>query len=85
VAEHSIEEAQNINFNNIMILEKETGYMDHLVKEATEIHLHPNNFNRDGGFTLSRAWYPVTNMLKQDGKTPLRKQGQTLQVLDSTH
>jgi hypothetical protein len=55
VAEHSIEAGHNIDFNNIMILEKVTVYMDHLVKEAVEIHLHPNNFNTDGGFTLSRA------------------------------
>jgi hypothetical protein len=53
VAEHGIEAGHNINFNNIMILEKVTGYMDHLVKEAIEICLHPNNFSGDGGFTLS--------------------------------
>jgi hypothetical protein len=33
-------------------------------------------------FTLSRAWYPMTNMLKQSDKTPIRKQGQTSQALD---
>jgi hypothetical protein len=48
VAEHSIEAGHNIDFN-IMIL---AGYMDHLVKEAIEICLHPSNFNRDGGFTF---------------------------------
>jgi hypothetical protein len=32
------------------------GYTDCLVKEAIEIQLHPNNFNRDGGFILRRAW-----------------------------
>jgi hypothetical protein len=78
VVEHSIEAGHVINFNNIMILEKVTGYMDYLVKEAIEIRLHPNNFNRDRGFTLSQACYPVTNMLKQSGKTPIRKQVQTL-------
>jgi hypothetical protein len=58
--------------------------MDRLVKEAMEIHLHPNNFNRDGDFTLSWAWQPVTNMLKQSGE-PVNKQGQTTQALDSAH
>jgi hypothetical protein len=53
VAEHSIEAGHKIDFNNITILEKVTGFMDRLVKEAMEIHLHPNNFNRDGDFTLS--------------------------------
>jgi hypothetical protein len=47
--------------------------------------LHPKNFNRDGGFTLSRSWYLVTNMLKQYGDTPIRKQGQAKQALDSAH
>jgi hypothetical protein len=55
VAEHSIEAGHNIDFNNIAILEKVTEYMDLLVKEAIEICLHPNNFNRDGGFNLSQA------------------------------
>jgi hypothetical protein len=83
VAEHSIEARHNIDFN-ITILENVTGYMDRLVKEAIEICLHPNNFNRDGGFTSSRAWQPVTNMLKQSGE-PISKEGQTTQVLDSAH
>jgi hypothetical protein len=84
VAEHSIEAGRNIDFNNITILEKVTGYMDRLVKEAIEIRLHPNNFNRDGGFNLSRAWQSVTNMLKQSGG-PISKQGQTMQALDFAH
>jgi hypothetical protein len=37
--------------------------MDHLVKEAIEIHQNNNNFNRDGGFILSQAWLPITNTL----------------------
>ena len=37
--------------------------MDHLAKEATEIHLNKNTFNRDGGFILSQAWSPITNTL----------------------
>jgi hypothetical protein len=84
VVEHSIEAGHNIDFNNITILEKVTRYMDHLVKEAIEIRLHPNNFNSDGGFNLSRAWQPVTNMLKQSWK-PISKQGQATQALDSAH
>jgi hypothetical protein len=37
--------------------------VDRLVKEAIEIYLNKNNFNRDGGFILSQAWSPITNML----------------------
>jgi hypothetical protein len=34
--------------------------MDRLMKE---IQLHPDNFNRDNGFILSHAWYPLINQL----------------------
>jgi hypothetical protein len=37
--------------------------LDCLVKEAIQIKLTQNNFNRDNGFTLSRAWNPVTKLL----------------------
>jgi hypothetical protein len=37
--------------------------MDCLVKEAIEIYLNKNNFNRDSGFILSQAWSPITNTL----------------------
>jgi hypothetical protein len=32
-----------------------------MIKEAIEIRLLPQNFNRDGGFTLSQSWYLVTS------------------------
>jgi hypothetical protein len=57
VAEHSIE-AGHSNFNMMMVLEKVTGCMNRLVKEAIQIRLHSNNFNRDRGFTLSRTNQP---------------------------
>ena len=37
--------------------------MDSLVKKATEKWLNMEKFNRNSGFTLSQAWYPVTDML----------------------
>jgi hypothetical protein len=43
------------------MLDKASGYIDRLVKEAIEIRLHDNNFSRDDGFIMSRAWYPATN------------------------
>ena len=40
------------------------GYMDRLVKEAIEIQLHSNNFNRDGTFMLSRTWQRILKQLQ---------------------
>jgi hypothetical protein len=72
----------NIDFSRISILDKATGYRDRKIKEAVEIRLYPRNFNRDGGFTLSRSWFPVTNLLKQYRDPPIQRQGQ---AYDTTH
>lgn len=36
--------------------------MDHLVKNAIEIHLNKYKCNRNGGFILSQALLPIANM-----------------------
>jgi hypothetical protein len=57
-----------ISFIGASVLNKTSGYLDHLVMEAIEIHLK-KNFNRESGFILSQAWSPTTSMLlneKQD-------------------
>jgi hypothetical protein len=63
VAGHRFDSGHNIDFSSVYILNKATGFMDRIIKEAIEIRLHPRNFKRDSGFTLSCAWYPVLNML----------------------
>jgi hypothetical protein len=65
MAEHKFETCHNTEFGSITILDKAPGYMDHLIKEALKIRLHPRNFNRNRGFSLSLSWYPVTNIIKQ--------------------
>jgi len=45
------------------VLDRASGYMDRLIKEAIQIRLNHKNFNRDNGFTLSPAWNPVTKLL----------------------
>lgn len=72
VAEHSTSTDHCINFSGTSILDRTSGYVDCLVKEANEIHLNKNNFNRDGGFILSQAWSPITNMLMNIRAGPSR-------------
>jgi len=49
--------------------------MDGLVKKAIERHLHPNSFNGQEGFTLSRTGHPIMKSLTQGKETPKEKQG----------
>jgi hypothetical protein len=65
VAGHSINTGHQIDFNNISVLYRASGCMDCLIMEAIEVKLNYKNFNRYGSFTMSWAWYPVTNLFRQ--------------------
>jgi hypothetical protein len=43
VVEHNIEWSHQINLKDAEVLQYAVGYMDHLIKEAIEIWLHPIN------------------------------------------
>jgi hypothetical protein len=85
VAEYRFETGHKIDFSNTSILDKATGYRDRMTKEVIKIRLHPINFNRNLGFTLSRSWCPVTNMIKKYTAAPIQNQTEAKQALDSTH
>jgi hypothetical protein len=70
VAEHGIDHGHRIQFHNSSILAMKTRYMDRIVREATEIELHPYNINREGGFCLSKSWKPLIGSLKLSGHDP---------------
>ena len=72
VAQHAIENNHTIEFNQTEILAKPKGYFNLARREALEIEQHPNNFNRDMGYQVSRTWRPLLNN-KQHGVT--RDQG----------
>jgi hypothetical protein len=38
------------------ILSTKPRYMDQMIREATEIELHPNNMNREDSFCPSTSW-----------------------------
>jgi hypothetical protein len=43
--------------------------MDRLLREATELNLHPNNINREDGLLL-RTWQPAIQQLRRNRSTP---------------
>jgi predicted chitinase len=56
VAEHIIHIGHSMKFSHIQRMVRVNGYTDSMVKEAIEIQLLRNNFNRDSGFMLSEMW-----------------------------
>jgi hypothetical protein len=80
--QNRFETGHNTDFNHTSILDKATEYMDHMIKKAIEIRLHPNNFNRGIAFTLSQSWQLVTKKYTQ---APIQRRARAKQALESAH
>jgi len=59
MAEHTINLGHHILLNDTSILAKKPRCMECLIREAREIEVHPDNMNREEGFTLSKSWKPL--------------------------
>ncbi|KAJ4433673.1 hypothetical protein ANN_15984 [Periplaneta americana] len=64
VVQNSLETGHKIDLGATAILDKTSGYWELVIKEAIEIQLDDNNFNRDGSLQLSTAWKPAINTLR---------------------
>jgi hypothetical protein len=55
MAEHSTDLGHHNQFQDTNILGMKARYMEHIIREETEIELHPDNMNREEGFSLSKS------------------------------
>ena len=59
VAEHALENNHHIGFDEIRLTDRARNYWDRISREAIEIKLQPNNFIRDSGLHIIKAWSPA--------------------------
>jgi hypothetical protein len=58
-----------IQFQDTSIPATRSEHMEHVIREARKIELHPNNMNREG-FSLGKSWKQTLKELKKK-KGPL--------------
>jgi hypothetical protein len=64
VADHSLNRDHTTTLQDTKLLSTKTTYSDCLIREATEIQMHPNNMNKKDGLVLSTAWKSLLHTLE---------------------
>jgi hypothetical protein len=62
-----------ILLNNTSILAKKSRCMDKIIRRDIKIELHPNNTNREKGFSLNTSRKPLIHILKEQKKNLSKK------------
>jgi hypothetical protein len=71
--QHSINLDHRIQLQDTTILSTKSRYMDRVIREATEIELHPNNMNKEDGLRLSRSWKSLIHTLEGRRERPIHQ------------
>jgi hypothetical protein len=72
VAQQCIETSNKIGFDEVTLLARSARYIDRLVKEATEIQLHPINVNRANKIHAEPGMVPSHKHASTQAKQRLR-------------